>query len=52
MGVVTLWESMINNPKFDDVDMSQLKYIVSGGDHLSVTAEEKIKAAGGKVEVI
>ena len=42
LGVPTLWESMINNKKFDDVDMSQLKYIVSGGDHLSVAAEEKI----------
>ena len=42
LGVPTLWESMINNPKFKDVDMSQLKYIVSGGDHLSTTAEAKI----------
>ena len=42
LGVPTLWESMINNPKFKDVDMKQLKYIVSGGDHLSVAAEQKI----------
>ena len=55
LGVPTLWESMINNPKFDDVDMSQLKYIVSGGDHLSVTAEEKINKFledhGAKVKI-
>lgn len=42
LGVPTLWESMLNNPKFKDVDMSGLKYIVSGGDHLSTTAEAKI----------
>ena len=42
LGVPTLWESMINNPKFKDVDMSQLKYIVSGGDHLSITTEQRI----------
>ena len=27
---------------FDDVDMSQLKYIISGGDFLSVQAETRI----------
>ena len=42
LGVPTLWESMITNKKFEDVDMSQLKYIVSGGDHLTVTAEDRI----------
>lgn len=42
LGVPTLWEGMMSNRKFDDVDMSQLKYIVSGGDYLSVTAETKI----------
>ena len=42
LGVPTLWEGMMNNKKFDNVDMSQLKYIVSGGDFLSVTAETKI----------
>lgn len=42
LGVPTLWESMLNNPKFDGIDMSGLKYIVSGGDHLSVAAEERI----------
>ena len=55
LGVPTLWESMITNKKFDNVDMSQLKYIVSGGDHLSVASEEKInkflKKHGAKVKI-
>ncbi len=42
LGVPTLWEGMMSNPKFDNVDMSQLKYIISGGDHLTVTAEARI----------
>ena len=42
LGVPTLWEGMMSNKKFDHVDMSQLKYIVSGGDYLSVAAETKI----------
>ena len=42
LGVPTLWEGMMNNKKFDKVDMSQLKYIISGGDHLSVANETKI----------
>ncbi len=42
LGVPTLWEGMMSNKKFDKVDMSQLKYIVSGGDYLSIPAEVKI----------
>ena len=42
LGVPTLWEGMMSNHKFDNVDMSQLKYIVSGGDYLSIPAETKI----------
>ncbi len=42
LGVPTLWEGMMSNKKFDDVDMSQLKYIVSGGDYLSIPMETKI----------
>lgn len=42
LGVPTLWEGMLSNPKFDNVDMSQLKYIISGGDHLTIPAEERI----------
>ena len=42
LGVPTLWEGMMSNKKFDDVDMSQLKYIVSGGDYLSIPAETRV----------
>ncbi len=42
LGVPTLWEGMMSNKKFDNVDMSQLKYIVSGGDYLRIPQEEKI----------
>ena len=42
LGVPTLWEGMMSNKKFDKVDMSQLKYIVSGGDYLSIPQEMKI----------
>ena len=42
LGVPTLWEGMMNNKKFDKVNMSQLKYIISGGDYLSVAAETKV----------
>ncbi len=42
LGVPTLWEGMMSNKDFDDVDMSNLKYIVSGGDYLTINAETKI----------
>ena len=42
LGVPTLWEGMMSNHRFDNLDMSQLKYMVSGGDYLSVQAEQKI----------
>lgn len=42
LGVPTLWEGMMSNPKFDNINMSQLKYIISGGDHLTIPAEERI----------
>lgn len=42
LGVPTLWEGMIANKKFDHIDMSQLKYIISGGDYLSIQAETRI----------
>lgn len=41
-GVPTLWEAMMSNKKFDDVDMSQLKYIISGGDYLTISMEKKM----------
>lgn len=42
LGVPTLWEGMMGNPRFDGLDMSQLKYIVSGGDLLTIPQEMKI----------
>ena len=42
LGVPTLWEGMMSNKKFDKVDMSQLKYIVSGGDYLRIKDEMRI----------
>lgn len=42
LGVPTLWEGMMSNKYFDKIDMSQLKYIISGGDYLSVSTEMKI----------
>lgn len=42
LGVPTLWEGMMTNPKFKNVDMSQLKYIVSGGDYLRISEEVRI----------
>lgn len=41
-GVPTLWEGMMGNKKLDDVDLSQLKYIISGGDFLSIPMEKKM----------
>lgn len=42
LGVPTLWEGMMNNKKLTKVNMSQLKYVISGGDYLSIPAETKI----------
>ncbi len=42
LGVPTLWEGMLGNSRFDGLDMSQLKYMVSGGDLLTIPQEMKI----------
>ena len=42
VGVPTLWEAMLNNKHFDDVDLSDLKYMISGGDSLSIATEDKV----------
>ena len=56
LGVPTLWEGMMSNKKFSDVDMSQLKYIISGGDFLSIQAETRINnflhKHGAKVNIL
>lgn len=41
-GVPTLWEAMLDNDKFEDVDLSQLKYLISGGDYLTIPMEKRI----------
>ena len=40
-GVPTLFEALINNKHMDDIDLSNVKYVVSGGDSLN---EERNKA--------
>ena len=56
LGVPALWEGMMSNKKFNSVDMSQLKYIISGGDFLSVQAETRINnflhKHGAKVNIL
>lgn len=41
-GVPTLWEAMLTNKRFDNMDLSCLKYVISGGDYLTITMEEKM----------
>ncbi len=41
-GVPTLWEGMMGNKKLENTDLSNLKYIISGGDFLSIPLEKKI----------
>ena len=41
-GVPTLWEAMMSNKRFDDVNLSSLKYVISGGDYLTVSMEQKM----------
>ncbi len=42
LGVPTLWEGMMSNKKFDKVTLENLKYIISGGDYLTVNNETRI----------
>ena len=42
LGVPTLWEGMMSNSAFENVDLSQLKYMISGGDYLTINMETKI----------
>jgi len=41
-GVPTLWEAMLSNKRFEDVNLSDLKYVISGGDYMTVSMEEKM----------
>lgn len=42
LGVPTLWEGMMSNNDFNKVNMQNLKYIISGGDYLTVNMEMRI----------
>lgn len=42
LGVPTLWEAMLSNKRFADLDLSCLKYVVSGGDVLTVAMEKRM----------
>lgn len=42
MGVPTLYEALITNPYMMNVDMSSVKYVVSGGDSLSPEKNQKV----------
>ena len=56
LGVPTLWEAMMSNKKFDKVDLSNLKYIISGGDYLRIPQEVRINKFlhehGAKVNIL
>lgn len=41
-GVPTLYEALLNNPKIQEMDLSYLKCVISGGDSLSVNLKRKI----------
>ncbi|HAB66400.1 MAG TPA: AMP-dependent synthetase [Firmicutes bacterium] len=42
MGVPTLYEALITNPYMLNVDMSSVKYVISGGDSLSPEKNKKV----------
>ena len=41
-GVPTLWEAMMTNDCFNGIDLSPLKYVISGGDYLTVDMENRV----------
>lgn len=42
MGVPTLWEAVTSNKKFDGMDLSFFKYVVSGGDTMKDDFEQRV----------
>lgn len=42
IGVPTLFEALITNPYMINVDLSRVKYVISGGDSLTVEKNKKI----------
>ena len=55
-GVPTLYEALINAPGSEKLDLSGLKYLVSGGDSLSETLEKRLnnhlERTGAGIKVI
>ena len=55
-GVPTLYEALMNAPHSEKLDLSNLKYMVSGGDSLSETLEKRLnnylKTTGAGIKVI
>lgn len=41
-GVPTIFDAMVTNDLYKDVDFSNLKYMISGGDYLTVKMEDRI----------
>ena len=41
-GVPTLWETMMNNKYFANLDLSPIKYVISGGDYLTIPMEKSM----------
>lgn len=41
-GVPTLYEAMLNNKNMDDLDLSQVKYVISGGDSVNKERNQEI----------
>jgi len=41
-GVPTLYEALLTNPHMMNIDMSNIKYVVSGGDSLSIERNEAV----------
>ena len=44
IGVPTLFEALITNPYMINVDLSKIKYVISGGDSLSVEKNKKLNS--------
>lgn len=43
-GVPTLWEAFMSNKVFSKIDLSLLKYVISGGDKLPINMEREMNA--------
>ncbi|MBQ9011149.1 MAG: AMP-binding protein [Bacilli bacterium] len=41
-GVPTLYEAMLNNKHFQNIDLSNVKYVISGGDSLSEAKNKEV----------